>query len=576
MTASAGHAARAALLAALLAAPLAAQAPKSSCIACHGDPDMVDTESAALVKGYEPDIHAQKGLSCQDCHGGNPDAALAEDMDAAMDPKFGPSPFVGAPERTAIPAFCGRCHSEPEYMKRFRPGGRVDQEREYWTSRHGKGLARGDSKVATCVDCHGVHGILPPGDSRSPVHPTHVAETCKSCHGSQEHMAGYRADDGSPLPIDQFARWSSSVHAAAMFEKGDLSAPTCNDCHGNHGAAPPGLDSVTFVCGQCHGREADLFRASPKHPALAEHNKLLADAGEQGCASCHEAPDPAARLTGIRAFSECTTCHEHHAVVRPTVAILGSLPPTPCAFCHESRGPMGEEFPEPAAPSRNFAERRDQLLASAPAGLEGDELFDWLVDQALALPNHTLAVEGGKRTLRPEFGRLFSKFRIGKRHFTYDDPVTGKPAQGKVRACVDCHAAEPSMGEPSGQTTALGFRDKMWELSALTARSERILLAARRGGVETREASEAIDQAVDAQIELEVLVHSFSTAEDGAFAAKHREGLKVARLALEAGQRALGEVRSRRTGLIVFLAFVVLALIALGFKIRRLPPPEHE
>lgn len=559
-----------------LGAPGVAETPTTSCIACHGDADMVDDESAALVKGFLPDIHAQKGLSCQDCHGGNPDPALADDPDAAMDEKFAAHPFVGAPERTGIPAFCGRCHSDPVFMKRFRPAARVDQESEYWTSRHGRGLRQGDAKVATCVDCHGVHGILPPGDSRSPVHPTRVAETCKSCHGEKDKMAGYLSDDGRALPIDQFARWSQSVHAAAMFEKGDLSAPTCNDCHGNHGATPPGLDSVAFVCGQCHGREAELFRASAKHPALAEHNDLLRDAGDAGCAACHERPDPAAGLVGLRAFSECTTCHEHHAVVRPTGAMLGPLPVTPCAFCHESRGPLGEEFPEPAAPSQNFAERRDQLLASVPEGLDGDARFDWLVDQALALPTHTLVIEGGQRTLRPEFARLFAKFRIGKRHFSYVDPVSGQLTLGKVRACLDCHAAEPSLGEPEGQRTALELRDKMWELSALTARAERILLGARRGGVETRAASEAIDQAVDAQIELEVLVHSFSTAEDGAFAEKQREGLKMARLALEAGESALGEVRARRVGLALFLIFVVFALVALGWKIRKLPPPEPD
>ncbi len=554
----------------------AAAAPPSSCISCHGDREMVDDASAELVQNFTRDIHAQVGLSCQDCHGGNPDPALADDPDAAMDDRFPAHAFVGAPARSGIPALCGGCHSDPGFMKRYRPAARVDQEREYWTSRHGRGLRQGDTKVATCVDCHGVHGMLPVADARSPVHPTRVAETCGSCHASSERMAGFRRDDGTPLPIDQLARWSQSVHATALLEKGDLSAPTCNDCHGNHGAAPPGLDSVAFVCGQCHGREAELFRASPKHPALAAHNEMLRDAGGEGCVACHEQPDAAAELVGLSAFGECTSCHEHHAVLRPTVANLAPLPLTPCAFCHESRGPLGAQFPEPPAPSRNFAATRDRLLARAPQALYADALFDWLVDQALTLPTHTLVVEGGQRTLRPEFARLFSKFRIGKRHFSFLDPATGQLTQGRVRGCADCHSAEPSLGEPTGSTTAAAFRDKMWELSALIARAERIQLRARRGGVATREASAAIDQAVDAQIELEVLVHSFSVADDGAFAKKQREGLEQARLALEAGQQVLAEIRARRVGLAIFLVFVVLALVALGLKIRNLPPPAQE
>jgi len=554
----------------LVAALPAAAADPSSCVACHGDADQVDEASAAIVADFEKDVHREAGLSCVDCHGGNADPALADDPDAAMDSGLADHPFVGAPGRTAIPEFCGRCHSDPSYMRRFNPAARVDQVREYWTSRHGKGLARGDEKVATCVDCHGVHGIVGPKDTRSRIHPTHVAETCRSCHGDAEHMAGYRTDDGHPLPIDQFERWRQSVHAAALFDRGDLSAPTCNDCHGNHGAAPPGLDSIAFVCGQCHGREAELFRASAKPDLLAEHAEMVAEAGS--CAECHEDPDPQVKLEPPVSLSECTACHGNHAVVRPTIAMLSPLPETPCAFCHETPAGLGDEFPEPLAPSRRFASTRDALVSSAPEGLEGDLLFDWLVDRALELEPHTQVGEEGERMLREEFERLFQKFRIGKRHFELPNPTTGEPTLVAVRNCGDCHAQEPTMGDPVGSRTAATYLERMWELTALTARSERILLAARRGGVETREAATAIDQAVDDQIELEVLVHTFAAGEESEFVAKQKEGLEQARAAFGFGLEALEEIRSRRQGLFVFLAFVALALVALVLKIRSLPP----
>ena len=50
-------------------------------------------------------------------------------------------------------------------MKHFNPSERVDQLAEYRTSGHGKTLLRGDESVATCVSCHGAHGILPVKDS---------------------------------------------------------------------------------------------------------------------------------------------------------------------------------------------------------------------------------------------------------------------------------------------------------------------------------------------------------------------------------------------------------------------------
>jgi hypothetical protein len=110
----------------------------------------------------------------------------------------------------------------------------------------------------------------------------------------------------------------------------------------------------------------------------------------------------------------------------------------------------------------------------------------------------------------------------------------------------------------------------MRELTALTARAERIVLAARRGGVETRPALASIEGAVDAQIELEVLLHGFDSSPGSAFAKKHDEGIEHAKAALAAGQGALEEIDHRRRWLSVSLALIVVVLIALGMKIRSL------
>ncbi|UCF68112.1 MAG: hypothetical protein JSV80_02085, partial [Acidobacteriota bacterium] len=241
-------------------------------------------------------------------------------------------------------------------------------------------------------------------------------------------MAGYVLDDGRPLPVDQVAKWTRSVHAAAMFEKEDLSAPTCNDCHGNHGAAPPGLESIVFVCGQCHGRESTLFRQSAKHDGWNTHNEEnLPSMGPEGCDTCHASIEPQAAITSLSSLPECSTCHNNHGIVRPTVAHLSPLPETPCAFCHENTGSIAAEFPDPEPAQALYAERREVLLAeAAELGLSGDDRFDWLVDRTLELDTHTLSpdvVEGSETVLRPDFAKLFDKFRIGKTYYTYVDPA---------------------------------------------------------------------------------------------------------------------------------------------------------
>jgi hypothetical protein len=548
----------------------AADAPPTSCISCHLDAEKFGDDAHALRKGFDDDVHAKLGLSCQDCHGGNPDPALAEDGSRAMDAGFAPNPFRGVPERAAVPGFCGRCHSDPETMKRYDPRERIDQEREYWTSHHGIALAQGNTQVATCVNCHGSHGILRVGDPRSPVYPLRVATTCAGCHADAAHMNEAKLADGSPLPTDQFARWRRSVHAEALLGRGDLTAPTCNDCHGNHGAAPPGVDSVSLVCGQCHEREARLFRASAKREGFQQHNANLAAAGGR-CDECHEAPDPGAARTMHR-FAECATCHGNHSVMRPTLAMLAPLPPYPCAFCHEDvTGEEGAAF-EPGDLRERYARTRDALLANA-GGRTGSELFDWMVDQMLALPVHHVASGGqaeASAALSPAFERLFQRFRIGKTTVTTGDPETGAELREAVVRCSDCHTSAPVLGSGQGFRVATDAIARMREITSLTARAERIMLRARAGGVPVQAALSSLDRAIDAQIELEALVHGFRTDAGSGFATTQAEGLAQARAAIASGRDALEELAARRRGLAVALALIALLLVGLRTKIRRI------
>jgi hypothetical protein len=550
-----------------------AQARPTSCTACHGDANVFDEPGVAVVHRMAEDIHAHAGLSCHDCHGGNPGMAVADDMGAAMDKGYGPNPYRGVPARAAIPEFCGTCHSDPAFMRRFRPNIRVDQVQEYWTSDHGQALRRGDTAVATCVDCHGVHGMLGVANPDAPVYRTHVAETCGRCHQDLKLMAGRTRGNGLPLPVDQLAKWERSVHARAMFVRGDLSAPTCNDCHGNHGAAPPGVESVAFVCGQCHGREAELFRTSPKLEGFAQHNELVAGAGAESCAACHEPPEPQATVERVHSFTECATCHGYHGVVEPRVTMLAPQPAHPCALCHEPAGRVATLEPEPERGRQHYEEVRNRLLAEwAAAGQTSEELFDWMLDRALEAPHHTLPERGedGRPRRRPEFARLFQKFRLGKTYFTYRDPATGGEVREPVLRCTSCHRGNGSVGESAGLTTARQQMEALHELAGLTARAERILLRARRGGVETRQPLEAIDQAVDAQISLQVLVHAFDAGPESAFATQHAEGIANAQAALVGGREALAELASRRRGLFLSLVVILALLVALGLKIRQL------
>jgi len=303
---------------------------KDSCFDCHS---LLDGRLQAPATGFPKDIHRQHGLGCADCHGGD---ATQDDPDAAMSRTKG---FLGKPARKEIPKFCARCHSDANYMRRFAPQQRVDQYAEYLTSTHGKLLMTGDPNVATCIDCHSLHDIRAVKDGASPVHPLRLPQTCARCHADAARMAKYK------IPTTQFADYRTSVHWEALAKRGDLSAPSCAGCHGNHGAAPPQVASVSQVCGTCHAMFEELYRKSP-------HRAALADLGG------------------------CVVCHSNHAIKKPGLGMLAGSQSV-CLPCHDS-GTAGantaaEMFKQISGLSASMKRSDDILDQVQRSGLEISE-----------------------------------------------------------------------------------------------------------------------------------------------------------------------------------------------------------
>lgn len=333
---------------------------EDQCFTCH---EMLGSKEAELFK---KDVHHLKGISCSACHGGD---SKNDDMDAAMDPKIGFTGVPkgdGITEKCIkchadkdkmqrygsnlptnqyenlkssvhwklslsgkehmvqcttchnahgivsvknplspvyplnVPKTCSSCHSNEVFMRAFNPSLPVDQFQKYKTSQHGILNSKGDSKTAECASCHGSHDIKSTKDVNSKVYPLNVPKTCSKCHSDADYMKSYH------IPTDQFQKFSSSVHGKALLEKKDINAPACNSCHGNHGAVPPGVESISKVCGSCHALNAELFSNSPHKKAFDEKN-----------------------------YPECETCHGNHEIAPPTIAMLGVTDDAVCSKCHK-------------------------------------------------------------------------------------------------------------------------------------------------------------------------------------------------------------------------------------------------
>jgi len=112
---------------------------------------------------------------------------------------------------------------------------------------------------------------------------------------------------GTGLPTDQLEKYRASVHGRVLLEEGDLGAPSCNNCHGNHGAVPPGVSSVHNVCGVCHPSNDGLFVGSTHNLHFQELD-----------------------------FPGCVTCHDHHEIHRLTTAAISAEDDGVCELCHST------------------------------------------------------------------------------------------------------------------------------------------------------------------------------------------------------------------------------------------------
>ncbi len=101
------------------------------CIDCHTS-DLMKKEYQVIPADWRQSWHYKNGVSCQDCHGGDP-----KDAAKSMTPASG---FVGVPKPKEVPQFCGKCH--------------LGIMQNYLESGHGKALMT-TGRGPNCLICHG-------------------------------------------------------------------------------------------------------------------------------------------------------------------------------------------------------------------------------------------------------------------------------------------------------------------------------------------------------------------------------------------------------------------------------------
>lgn len=292
----------------------------SDCLECHGDEELVKETKTGEQKSLfvnETDFNAavHKDNGCISCHTDIEKIPHAEILKTVK---------------------CSECH--------------MDQQEIYQKSIHGQQSANGDTDVATCQDCHGIHYIKPVKDPESMVYPLHLPDTCGRCHGDEKLAEKHNI----PIP-DAYQKYLKSVHGKGLLKSGLLVSASCKDCHGAHDIKPNQdpqsrlfRNNIPSTCGSCHVGVLNEYQQSI-------HGRLF-EQGDQKvpvCTNCHVTHTIG--RTDKEEFKldiilECGGCHQklmatYRNSYHGQVSALGYTTVARCSDCHGAHNILPPDEP---------------------------------------------------------------------------------------------------------------------------------------------------------------------------------------------------------------------------------------
>ncbi len=266
----------------------------NACGSCHKD-KKAEFETSAHANGLREGIKGSP--NCYTCH---------------RNPIVSANTLTDSTEiKIAQEKLCISCHLDNQEI-RSRTSPSAGFINSYEQSVHGKALLGGNGKAANCVNCHTAHKVKPASDPTSTVNRFNVPNTCGHCHSS--------------IASD----YKQSVHGVAILQKGNLDAPVCTTCHGEHNILNPNNPSSPTayanvsqeICSKCHSS----VTLSAKYGLNPNRWSTFKD-------SYHGL----AMQGGATIVANCASCHTAHNVLPPSdprsSVYKGNLSKT-CGRCH--------------------------------------------------------------------------------------------------------------------------------------------------------------------------------------------------------------------------------------------------
>ncbi len=346
----------------------------ATCLMCHGEKSLTMTKKGKTISLFvDAKKHAASAhgdLGCTSCH---------ENFKADEIPHA----------RVIKSVNCMSCHSGEHFAN-------------YAQSVHAQS---GNPKAASnCTSCHSTHYIQRISEKEPAERKTFAEQICASCHA------------------DVAKKYMASDHGVAL-TSGVKGAPTCIDCHGEHGVVSPMTEaaktsrkSEAEMCLKCHLDNPRVReRVGPTAGFIASYESSVhAQAVQHGneaaatCSDCHgshemkKGSNPLSRVSRQHIAETCGQCHgdirdQFEASIHGQALRAGVTASATCTDCHGEHNILAAKDPKsPVAPKNVSAlvcsPCHTSLRLTEKYGLASDR-FRSFADSYHGLANRAGAVE---------------------------------------------------------------------------------------------------------------------------------------------------------------------------------------
>jgi len=252
-----------------------------SCTDCHGEHGI----KSALTSDEFSKLNQTE--LCLDCHSKGKItytiAAENNDKDLHIDEYKGSFHYIALKKGNTKAATCSDCHGAHEMKDIKNPDSRithknisrtcgssgchVKQFSEFTGSIHQQSIMENEeSDAPNCVDCHGNHQVMDKDDENNPLsNSAGIVKLCSDCHADYEMIENYE------LPEGMIEAYGESFHGLAV-RGGSTVTANCGSCHGNHDIRTSTdplssihKDNLANTCGECHPGATEVLLNSPIH-----------------------------------------------------------------------------------------------------------------------------------------------------------------------------------------------------------------------------------------------------------------------------------------------------------------------